>query len=79
MAEIEGIQMVESPDELSGPEKEWYQSVYDSVRLTERDDAKRHAQAIDSFNMMRVWRAKGSGPLTRLLRTGQFPLKYSRL
>lgn len=78
MAEVEGIKMADSPDELAGVEKEWYQSVYDSVRLTEHDDAKRRAQALDSVNLMRIWKAKGTGVQDRLVRSGKFPFKYTR-
>ncbi len=79
MAEIDGVQLVDSVDEISGTEKDWYESVYASVSVTESSAAKRGAQALDSVNLMRVWKAKGSGALNRALRSGQFPFKYSRL
>lgn len=79
MADLEGVQLADSEGDLTGTEKDWYDSVYKSVSITELDDAKRKAQAIDSVNLMRVWRVKGAGVLNRALTAKQFPYKYSRL
>ncbi|MCL0043380.1 hypothetical protein M1N17_02950 [Dehalococcoidia bacterium] len=79
MADIEGIELADSESDLTDLEKDWYDSVYKSVSITELNDDKRKAQALDSVNLMRVWRTKGAGVLNRALYTKTFPYKYTRL
>ena len=79
MADIEGVELADSESDLTDLEKDWYDSVYKSVSITELNDDKRKAQALDSVNLMRVWRTKGAGALNRALYTKQFPYKYTRL
>ena len=79
MADIEGIELADSESDLTDLEKDWYDSVYKSVSITELNDDKRKAQALDSVNLMRVWRTKGEGVLSRALYTKTFPYKYTRL